>query len=183
MSVKACNCTEHGIGTLVKDFITFHIETIPFRTKQKYNHVRCPNCNGARGFTLAHTLDGKEFDKEVNAAKAYLAAQDTQYKYVEGVHMEINRMTDSWYTEEFAAPPTAKQWWQGHIRYCYYDENNAFRHGTKDFLVYCIEDAVTLTAIKQFIRPDSFKAITGIKVLTRPHTQDASKVSCYAPLA
>ncbi len=177
MSSKECVC----VDTLTKypskevtSRITFHIQSIPFTTRNKYKHIRCGMCDGAKGFM--DKLDATRYHKEVDESAAFLAAQDKQYRYSEydeGVMIQLDCQIDA----SKITPITAKQWVKGQIHYSYYDDDNKFRHGFEDFLVYATEEQILPNAIAQFIKPDSFKAIIGLKVWGEPHTRDTRQLS------
>jgi hypothetical protein len=135
-------------------------------------------CAGAKGFIDMPTANA--YHKEQDASRAYLKQQDMQYIIPPGGDQHITPMFGHSIADSlgYQAPINPKQWILGQIKYTYYDEDNRFKTGYSPFMIYCEEKNVLTHAMAQFIQPDSFKAVIGLKVWGTHHTRDNRQNPC-----
>lgn len=195
----------HTVDSMRNDFIIFHVDGIPFRTKTKHEHGICAHgcCATMSDSTYvqliaAMNLANKQLNEDVMRYSTFDAAPIDIFCPDCGHLNKANNNPDAvscsrcgcslpnmfdGHTAEFAAPITAKRWYTVTVEYGYYDEENEFRRGSVKQLLYCAPEHVTTTALAQFQRPDGFKSINGLKVWGPDPTLDRFSPPCYAPLA
>lgn len=195
----------HTVGPAKLDFITFHVDSIPFRTKVKLEHGICAHgCCATMSDSVYVQLvkamgeANKQLNEDVMKYNTFDAAPIDIFcpdcGHLNSSHNNPNTVSCSkcgaslpnmfdGHATEYKATATAKRWFTVSVEYGFYDKENEFRRGATMQLLYCTPETVTTTAMAQFQRPDGFKSINGLKVWGPDHTLDSFSPPCYAPLA
>lgn len=175
-----------GIATFKKinTQIIYHIDNIPFKTKNKIEHYKCTLCGETYlPPNMAHILQ-----KEMLVGQKFLAEQDKMYSvptitphdiikcescdkfnnlhntkkgYCQYCHVSLPMFMDTRYYE---LPASAKQWFHGYIKYMAnveWSKHPALQ--TEQFIIYSDESSVSGIAMKQFTLPSNGTKIVGVK--------------------